>query len=86
LEEEFEKKFNSLPQYSPITFDRKNSAVPRKKRKVGGGSSEQPKSSKGKYHVPYVLKQQQWYDKLRNLYFLTFLLHVKSVKSKKTFF
>ncbi|KFQ23736.1 HMG box transcription factor BBX, partial [Merops nubicus] len=48
LEEEFEKKFNSLPQYSPITFDRKNSAVPRKKRKVGSGSSEQPKSSKGK--------------------------------------
>ncbi|XP_040439055.1 HMG box transcription factor BBX isoform X3 [Falco naumanni] len=47
LEEEFEKKFNSLPQYSPITFDRKNSAVPRKKRKVGNGSSEQPKSNKG---------------------------------------
>ncbi|KFW85249.1 HMG box transcription factor BBX, partial [Phalacrocorax carbo] len=47
LEEEFEKKFNSLPQYSPITFDRKNSAVPRKKRKVGSGSSEQPKSNKG---------------------------------------
>ncbi|XP_074667626.1 HMG box transcription factor BBX isoform X3 [Strix aluco] len=49
LEEEFEKKFNSLPQYSPITFDRKNSAVPRKKRKVGSGSSEQPKSSKGSF-------------------------------------
>ncbi|NXX21952.1 BBX factor, partial [Podargus strigoides] len=47
LEEEFEKKFNSLPQYSPITFDRKNSAVPRKKRKIGSGSSEQPKSNKG---------------------------------------
>ncbi|NWU63298.1 BBX factor, partial [Pterocles burchelli] len=47
LEEEFEKKFNSLPQYSPITFDRKNSAVPRKKRKVGSSSSEQPKSNKG---------------------------------------
>ncbi|KFV59270.1 HMG box transcription factor BBX, partial [Gavia stellata] len=46
LEEEFEKKFNSLPQYSPITFDRKNSAVPRKKRKVGSGSSEQSKSNK----------------------------------------
>ncbi|KFU86425.1 HMG box transcription factor BBX [Chaetura pelagica] len=51
LEEEFEKKFNSLPQYSPITFDRKNSAVPRKKRKLGSGSSEQPKSNKGK--LPY---------------------------------
>ncbi|XP_050750653.1 HMG box transcription factor BBX isoform X3 [Gymnogyps californianus] len=49
LEEEFEKKFNSLPQYSPITFDRKNSAVPRKKRKVGSSSSEQPKSSKGSF-------------------------------------
>ncbi|XP_051479884.1 HMG box transcription factor BBX isoform X1 [Apus apus] len=49
LEEEFEKKFNSLPQYSPITFDRKNSAVPRKKRKLGSGSSEQPKSNKGSF-------------------------------------
>ncbi|KFQ38849.1 HMG box transcription factor BBX, partial [Mesitornis unicolor] len=48
LEEEFEKKFNSLPQYSPITFDRKSSGVPRKKRKVGSSSSEQPKSNKGK--------------------------------------
>ncbi|XP_071613832.1 HMG box transcription factor BBX isoform X5 [Heliangelus exortis] len=49
LEEEFEKKFNSLPQYSPITFDRKNSAAPRKKRKVGSGSSEHPKSNKGSF-------------------------------------
>ncbi|XP_035396162.1 HMG box transcription factor BBX isoform X8 [Cygnus atratus] len=49
LEEEFEKKFNSLPQYSPITFDRKCSSVPRKKRKVGSGSSEQPKSNKGSF-------------------------------------
>ncbi|NXL87089.1 BBX factor, partial [Alectura lathami] len=49
LEEEFEKKFNSLPQYSPITFDRKNSSVPRKKRKVGSSSSEQPKSNKGSF-------------------------------------
>ncbi|KAM6093749.1 HMG box transcription factor BBX isoform 3-T6 [Chlamydotis macqueenii] len=49
LEEEFEKKFNTLPQYSPITFDRKNSGVPRKKRKVGSGSSEHPKSSKGSF-------------------------------------
>nr|XP_038039104.1 HMG box transcription factor BBX isoform X11 [Anas platyrhynchos] len=47
LEEEFEKKFKSLPQYSPITFDRRCSSVPRKKRKIGSGSSEQPKSSKG---------------------------------------
>ncbi|NXR91307.1 BBX factor, partial [Hypocryptadius cinnamomeus] len=48
LEEEFAKKFNSLPQYSPITFDRKNSAVSRKKRKIGSGSCELPKSNKGK--------------------------------------
>ncbi|KAF2973885.1 hypothetical protein EK904_011547 [Melospiza melodia maxima] len=48
LEEEFAKKFNSLPQYSPITFDRKNSSVSRKKRKIGSGSCELPKSNKGK--------------------------------------
>ncbi|XP_068550215.1 HMG box transcription factor BBX isoform X11 [Anas acuta] len=48
LEEEFEKKFKSLPQYSPITFDRRCSSVPRKKRKIGSGSSEQPKSNKGR--------------------------------------
>uniref|UniRef100_A0A8C6ZAH2 HMG box transcription factor BBX n=1 Tax=Nothoprocta perdicaria TaxID=30464 RepID=A0A8C6ZAH2_NOTPE len=54
LEEEFEKKFNSLPQYSPITFDRKSSSVPRKKRKVGSGSSEQPKSNKGKVLHPLL--------------------------------
>ncbi|XP_039588662.1 HMG box transcription factor BBX isoform X9 [Passer montanus] len=49
LEEEFAKKFNSLPQYSPITFDRKNSAVSRKKRKIGSGSCELPKSNKGSF-------------------------------------
>ncbi|XP_029028473.1 HMG box transcription factor BBX isoform X3 [Betta splendens] len=31
LEEEFEKKFNSLPQYSPMTFDKKGTAVTKKK-------------------------------------------------------
>ncbi|XP_074855075.1 HMG box transcription factor BBX [Carettochelys insculpta] len=46
LEEEFEKKFNSLPQYSPVTFDRKSTSVPRKKKKVGSCLAEQPKSSK----------------------------------------
>nr|XP_056714477.1 HMG box transcription factor BBX isoform X2 [Euleptes europaea] len=46
LEEEFEKKFNSLPQYSPVTFDRKSASVPRKKKKVGSSSADQPKSSK----------------------------------------
>ncbi|XP_047235374.1 HMG box transcription factor BBX isoform X4 [Girardinichthys multiradiatus] len=32
LEEEFEKKFNSLPQYSPLTFDKKGSAVAKKRK------------------------------------------------------
>ncbi|XP_069724786.1 HMG box transcription factor BBX isoform X7 [Phaenicophaeus curvirostris] len=61
LEEEFEKKFNSLPQYSPITFDRKNSSVPRKKRKIGSGSSEQPKSNKepAMMHEPLVGSQKR---------------------------
>ncbi|XP_039339972.1 HMG box transcription factor BBX isoform X4 [Mauremys reevesii] len=49
LEEEFEKKFNSLPQYSPITFDRKSVSVPRKKKKVGSCPAEQPKSNKGSF-------------------------------------
>ncbi|KFP87970.1 HMG box transcription factor BBX, partial [Apaloderma vittatum] len=57
LEEEFEKKFNSLPQYRPVTFDRKNSAVPRKKRKVGSGSSEQPKSNKAPGLAIWLLKR-----------------------------
>ncbi|XP_042298960.1 HMG box transcription factor BBX-like isoform X2 [Sceloporus undulatus] len=46
LEEEFEKKFNSLPQFSPVTFDRKSVSVPRKKKKVGSYSADQPKSNK----------------------------------------
>ncbi|XP_044526047.1 HMG box transcription factor BBX [Gracilinanus agilis] len=49
LEEEFEKKFNSLPQYSPVTFDRKSVSVPRKKKKTGNVSSEQTKTSKGSF-------------------------------------
>ncbi|XP_032389439.1 HMG box transcription factor BBX isoform X4 [Etheostoma spectabile] len=32
LEEEFERKFNSLPQYSPMTFDKKGIAVAKKKK------------------------------------------------------
>ncbi|KAJ6662665.1 hypothetical protein lerEdw1_011305 [Lerista edwardsae] len=44
LEEEFEKKFNSLPQYSPVTFDRKSVSAPRKKKKVS--SADQLKSNK----------------------------------------
>ncbi|KAM8975475.1 HMG box transcription factor BBX isoform 2-T2 [Pelodytes ibericus] len=49
LEEEFEKKFNSLPQYSPVTFDRKNSALPRKKKKTCSGQVEQQKTGKGAF-------------------------------------
>nr|KAF6473302.1 BBX high mobility group box domain containing [Rousettus aegyptiacus] len=47
LDEEFEKKFNSLPQYSPITFDRKCVPIPRKKKKTGNIPSEPTKTSKG---------------------------------------
>ncbi|XP_062063594.1 HMG box transcription factor BBX isoform X2 [Lepus europaeus] len=47
LDEEFEKKFNSLPQYSPVSFDRKCVPVPRKKKKTGNMSSESTKTSKG---------------------------------------
>nr|KAF6477177.1 BBX high mobility group box domain containing [Molossus molossus] len=47
LDEEFEKKFNSLPQYCPVTFDRKCVPVPRKKKKTGNVSSEPTKTSKG---------------------------------------
>ncbi|XP_074960548.1 HMG box transcription factor BBX isoform X7 [Phalacrocorax aristotelis] len=64
LEEEFEKKFNSLPQYSPITFDRKNSAVPRKKRKVGSGSSEQPKSNKAILSEDRNSSESAWKNKI----------------------
>ncbi|KAM6984555.1 HMG box transcription factor BBX isoform 4-T10 [Tautogolabrus adspersus] len=32
LEEEFERKFNSLPQYSPMTFDKKGTTVAKKKK------------------------------------------------------
>ncbi|XP_078265136.1 HMG box transcription factor BBX isoform X2 [Rhinoraja longicauda] len=46
LEQEFEKKFNSLPQYSPVTFDRKNTTVTRKKKKTRSGSTEQQKCDK----------------------------------------
>uniref|UniRef100_A0A8D2ZRW4 HMG box transcription factor BBX n=1 Tax=Scophthalmus maximus TaxID=52904 RepID=A0A8D2ZRW4_SCOMX len=59
LEEEFEKKFNSLPQYSPMTFDKKGTTVAKKKKpdsptvpeeasKVGKGSS--PSQKKTSFH------------------------------------
>lgn len=59
LEEEFERKFNSLPQYSPMTFDKKGTAVAKKKKpdasvvqeevsKAGKGSS--PSQKKTSFH------------------------------------
>lgn len=47
LEEEFEKKFNSLPQYSPLTFDKKSATVTKKKKNSTSNPSEPPKLSKG---------------------------------------
>ncbi|KAJ8352936.1 hypothetical protein AAFF_G00135600, partial [Aldrovandia affinis] len=48
LEEEFEKKFNSLPQYSPLTFDKKSTSVTKKKKPPSGnGVAEPPKPCKG---------------------------------------
>ncbi|XP_064207265.1 HMG box transcription factor BBX [Anguilla rostrata] len=47
LEEEFEKKFNSLPQYSPLTFDKKSTSVAKKKKPSGNGAPEAPKPCKG---------------------------------------
>ncbi|XP_056412288.1 HMG box transcription factor BBX isoform X3 [Hyla sarda] len=47
LEEEFEKKFNSLPQYSPVTFDRKNASLQRKKKTPKNGQVEEHKVNKG---------------------------------------
>ncbi|XP_071392625.1 HMG box transcription factor BBX isoform X3 [Centroberyx affinis] len=48
LEEEFEKKFNSLPQYSPMTFDKKSTAVAKKKKPDSSAAQEEaPKAPKG---------------------------------------
>ncbi|XP_029555962.1 HMG box transcription factor BBX isoform X2 [Salmo trutta] len=48
LEEEFEKKFNSLPQYSPLTFDKKSTIVTKKKTDISTAPEEQPlKPAKG---------------------------------------
>ncbi|XP_016416920.1 HMG box transcription factor BBX-like isoform X4 [Sinocyclocheilus rhinocerous] len=46
LEEEFEKKFNSLPQYSPLTFDKKSMAVTKKKKNSTSSPPEPPKPCK----------------------------------------
>ncbi|XP_026104423.1 HMG box transcription factor BBX-like isoform X4 [Carassius auratus] len=40
LEEEFEKKFNSLPQYSPLTFDKKSVAITKKKKNSSSSSQK----------------------------------------------
>ncbi|XP_031428519.1 HMG box transcription factor BBX isoform X2 [Clupea harengus] len=47
LEEEFEKKFNSLPQYSPLTFDKKNTSVAKKKKPCSTILADQVKPTKG---------------------------------------
>ncbi|XP_057176961.1 HMG box transcription factor BBX isoform X3 [Triplophysa rosa] len=47
LEEEFEKKFNSLPQYSPLTFDKKTASVTKKKKSTAANSPELPKPCTG---------------------------------------
>lgn len=43
LEEEFEKKFNSLPQYSPLTFDKKFMTMAKRKRTDCVVQDETPK-------------------------------------------
>lgn len=49
LEEEFERKFNSLPQYSPMTFDKKGTAVMKKKKTDSSAIQEEVcKAGKGK--------------------------------------
>ncbi|XP_059207387.1 HMG box transcription factor BBX [Centropristis striata] len=71
LEEEFERKFNSLPQYSPMTFDKKGTAVAKKKKtdsstvqeevsKAGKGSS--PSQKKTSFHK-IVRKHKQKKEK-----------------------
>ncbi len=49
LEEEFEKKFNSLPQYSPLTFDKKSVTVTKKKKNSTSSPPEPPKPCKGEF-------------------------------------
>ncbi|KAJ3588648.1 hypothetical protein NHX12_009502 [Muraenolepis orangiensis] len=48
LEEEFEKKFNSLPQYSPMTFDKKSTTLVKKKKadSPSPAQEEPPKAAK----------------------------------------
>lgn len=51
LEEEFERKFNSLPQYSPMTFDKRGTAVT-KKKKIDSSSIQEEASKAGKGPSP----------------------------------
>ncbi|XP_046873963.1 HMG box transcription factor BBX isoform X2 [Hypomesus transpacificus] len=51
LEEEFEKKFNSLPQYSPLTFDKKSTGVA-KKKKIDSGTVPEESQKNGKGSSP----------------------------------
>ena len=58
LEEEFEKKFNSLPQFSPMTFDKKSTAVVKKKKPESPAPAQEegPKAAKGRPpNVPQTL-------------------------------
>ncbi|XP_005386408.1 PREDICTED: HMG box transcription factor BBX isoform X2 [Chinchilla lanigera] len=64
LDEEFEKKFSSLPQYSPVTFDRKCAPVPRKKKKTGNASSELTRTSKG----PFQSQKKNLFHKIVSKY------------------
>ncbi|XP_045142114.1 HMG box transcription factor BBX isoform X2 [Echinops telfairi] len=64
LDEEFERKFNSLPQYSPVTFDRKYVPVPRKKKRTGSLSSELTKTSKG----PFQSQKKNLFHKIVSKY------------------
>ncbi|KAK1800178.1 hypothetical protein P4O66_000231 [Electrophorus voltai] len=64
LEEEFEEKFNSLPQYSPLTFDKKSSAVTKRKR---AGSASLPMAtavSKG----PSTSQKKTFFHKIVSKY------------------
>uniref|UniRef100_A0A8D3BSR5 HMG box transcription factor BBX n=1 Tax=Scophthalmus maximus TaxID=52904 RepID=A0A8D3BSR5_SCOMX len=53
LEEEFEKKFNSLPQYSPMTFDKKGTTVAKKKKPDTNISSQLKTTKKKVQNAPH---------------------------------
>ncbi|TSK16178.1 HMG box transcription factor BBX [Bagarius yarrelli] len=64
LEEEFEKKFNSLPQYSPITFDKKSTAVTKRKKVNVANPLETPIPNKG----PSPSQKKTLFHKIVNKY------------------